>query len=112
MGLMGAPLPAATFPASSTTLSGPGPEPSIWMLQRMHLPSFGMPCGSGRPVGPDWGGDAVSSARPITATSAWAFGQWYWYSYETAPAPWSELSVRYLSHSWGKAGILRELGSV
>src|SRR5205085_5303527 len=109
---IGAWLPDFTLPASSTTLSGPGPEPSSCMLQRMHLPSWGIPCGSGRPVGPASGGGAVSGERPITATSAWAFGQWYWYSYETAPAPWSELLVRYLSHSCGKAGTLREADSL
>src|SRR5215210_5153340 len=48
---IGAPSPDATRPASITVSSGAGPEPSIWKLQRMHGPSLGIPCGSGRPVG-------------------------------------------------------------
>src|SRR4051812_8579895 len=107
----GAALPDSTRPASITTSSGEGPEPSICMLQRMHLPRFGIPCGSGRLYGVVDGSEPGPSARPITATSAWAFGQWNWYSYETAPEPWSEV-VRYLSHSFGNAGTARELGSV
>src|SRR3954470_7628678 len=107
----GAWLPDFLRPASSTTELGEAPEPSIWRLQRMHLPSFGRPCGSGRPVGPDGGSGLPVSARPMTATRFCAFGQWTWNAYDTAPAPFSEVS-RYLSHRFGKLGTLRERGSV
>ena len=46
----------------------------------------------------------------MTATSAWAFGQWNWYAYETAPEPFSDV-VRYCSHCGGNDGILRDDGS-
>src|SRR4051794_29067139 len=108
---IGAPLPDSTRPASMTTSSGDGPEPSICTLQRMHGPVFGMPCGSGRLNEVVEGSLPGPSARPMTAISDWAFGQWNWYSYDTAPAPWSEV-VRYWSHSFGKFGTAREVGSV
>src|SRR3954453_13506767 len=109
--LRGAPSPERGSPASITVLFALGPEPSIWKLQRMHGPRFGIPCGSARPVGLDSGSLPGPSARPITATSAWAFGQLNWYGYETAPEPFSDV-VRYFSHSGGNDGTLRDVGSV
>src|SRR3954454_12119570 len=108
---IGAPLPDFARPASITVAFGEAPEPSICRLQRMQRPSFGMPCGSGRPVGDEGGSGLPVSARPSTATRLCALGQCDWYLYETAPEPWSDFS-RYLSHCFGKAGTFRTVGSV
>src|SRR3712207_1463516 len=80
--LIGPQLPDFARPASITNEFCDAPDPSIWRLQRMHLPSLGIPCGSGRPVGLDGGSGLFDSLRPMTATRFCAFGQWYWYRYD------------------------------
>src|SRR4051812_17089151 len=75
----GAPSPDATRPASMTVSSGAGPEPSIWKLQRMHGPWLGTRGGWGGRGGLEGGPGPRPSAGPMTATSAWALGQWNWY---------------------------------
>jgi hypothetical protein len=46
---------------STSVSSGFAPVPSIWTLQRMHLPLSGMPCLSSRG---GLGGGVFTSARP------------------------------------------------
>src|SRR2546423_15707302 len=70
----GAPLPDSTRPASSTTSSGDGPEPSICTLQRRHGPRLGIPCGSGRPVGVTGGARAGARGGPGGAVGGRALG--------------------------------------
>ena len=50
-----------SFAMSMSTSSGFAPVPSIWRLQRMHLPLSGIPWRSSRG---GFGGGVFTSARP------------------------------------------------
>ena len=77
----------------------------------MQAPAFGMPCrftsgGDGSAAWP------APASRPITAIRLASFGQWIWYSCDSAPgSPPSDL-VSYLSQAGSNVGAEREVGSV
>src|SRR3954449_11403632 len=106
----GPPLPFDASPASTTTSSALTPEPSIWKLQRMHLPRSGMPW---RSHFGGFGGGLGPGSRPMTAIRFASFGQvnspLYVYAPFASPG-WSPSVFRSL-HLGSCVGCARAVGS-